>query len=638
MTGTYNEIRCPKCEASIFVYAEQAGDTISCPRCQNKILVPGSKHSGSSSSAADELINIDDDIPGTEPQGDLDTANSVDQPIKVESDPVELSSELQLAPETDESRSTIPDQHDSSQSDPEAKSDDDLGDLIDIPETESIDDQANPFEVDENADLVVDGVTPTDGQFPVTCNLCGSLLYARVSQVGTQIKCHDCHSMVVVHEPRVAPKPAEEFATPLDEEGGYTLKEPVDLKPIDTTFDITLGEINYDDDDFFDKRRQLAGPEHPEVSDEDNSTVAKAVSDSNEIFAIDEATLDEMVVENRKPTSDSTSVVDEYNLAPEPNDPSGPAFQTPVFTTGTNISNPVSLDKESEADHSNPKAKKADTRDIPAQVTPEPSDEKKAATDGLDYSAVFGNFPFWVRFAIKPLTDIQCLLRIAIATLVIGSCYMAILGGASFFNEETNQLEKFGGFALLSFGGLPLLVLLFFLGVMANSIIRMSMEEQTSLSEWPEFSITDWFSQFIYIGTSFWLAAFPGLILGSLLTLVTKNPVWLYSLIMISSLMLSPFILSSVAFNESPAALISAGVFQSVRPMRNRWIRFLIAAFCVGLSLALSVFILSLLVGGLSLLGFLIAAIQVSLLFIYWWILGDHVGNVVRWMIDQKES
>lgn len=70
--------------------------------------------------------------------------------------------------------------------------------------------------------------------------------------------------------------------------------------------------------------------------------------------------------------------------------------------------------------------------------------------------------------------------------------------------------------------------------------------------------------------------------------------------------------------------------------MKNRWVRFMGFAFAIGIMLALSVAILSLLVAGPITVAFLVAACQVALLFCYWWTLGDHVGHVVRWLAKQS--
>ena len=66
--------------------------------------------------------------------------------------------------------------------------------------------------------------------------------------------------------------------------------------------------------------------------------------------------------------------------------------------------------------------------------------------------------------------------------------------------------------------------------------------------------------------------------------------------------------------------------------MKNRWLRFLGFALAVGLLLSLSIVMLSFLVLGMRPLAFFIAAVQVSALFTYWWVLGKHLGHVVRWL------
>lgn len=634
MSGTHNEIRCPKCDSSIFVSADQAGDRIKCPRCQNPILVPGKKPKSDRDISVDDLIDIDDDILHPNPDGAEIVARSVDEAVQVEAKPVDLPSELQLAPESVEPPEDPP----AMSSEPEpvtqkTEDDDDLGDLIDIPVTEPIKEDADPFEVDENADLKVEGVTPHDGQFGVDCHLCGSLLYARLSQVGTQIKCHDCHSMVDVPEPRREVEPVTEEPPVTDESsGGYKLSDPVDLEPMDTTFDISLGEIDYDDDEFFEKKRELeAGIE---FKDEDESVLIQDAMEQPQESAQPAAPVDAPVAKAVPPESESED--DEYNLLPVPDDVPEVKSDLGRFRQSTNISTRVSDEPEPSRPAPEPPAKSTGSdRDVPMKVDAEPPEEKDkekfVIEDGLDYAGSFSNMGRWFSDALQPLKNMNGLMRLALATVAIGGCYLVMSWGTGYFGDEYNQAQKFGGFALVLLGGLPLAAILFFLGVIGNSVVRIAIERRGSLSEWPDFSFADWASQFLYLGTSFWLAAFPGVILGSLMMFATRDMNWLFIFIIMSSLMFAPLILSSVVFNESPWAFVTSDVYKSIKPMKNRWVRFLTVSCFMGLIIGAGIYLIP-----FGPLCFLVAGIQVALLFVYWWILGDLVGNVVRWMTDKE--
>jgi len=711
VAGTENEIRCPKCRASIFVGDDQSGQRINCQRCQNTVLVPGAKRPAAADLSVDELIDFDSDddllndpvvqdqpSPGMkEQQGQLQ--NSVpapaDEPLELTDDLLDQATDdLRLAPEKRlpasellTSNEAVSDSGSIADESPGSDSDsEDLGDLIDIPVAEPIDAARDPFQVDKDADLVVEGVTLQEGQFGVDCHLCGSLLYARVSQVGTKIKCHDCYSLVEVPAPKETPKPIQEFEkADGDDAEGYRLSDPCELEPIDTTIDISLGKIDYDDDEFFAAKRRLEAQQNPiqtmaPAADQSidspitiepiNETEGESDVDSDRgpIVAIQDA-MDSITVED--PFHDAAAKVgqdeavagqaatgaagvsddaDDYNLLPVPQDVSSKTSQQSNhggFRQTTNLSDPVTV--EPAADPLLPETiyrtkKGTPETEKPGKVNsgvagPDSSDaaknkssrKKKSKKEELDYASPFGNLGKWFRESAKPIASVPGLIQIALVTLFVGACYLLMAWGANIVGGDTNKLEKFGGFFLVIGGGLPLTAILFFLGAVANGTIRAAIGQQESLEGFPEFSLSDWLSQFLFIGTSFWLAAFPGLIFGGLLMLVTTNAMWLFGLIACSSLVFVPLILSSVVYNESPWAFVCDTVFKSMGPLRNRWIRFFVFALVISLVFVLA----SLLIPFGGLLCFLAAAIQVTVLLLYWWILGDLVGHVVRWMANQ---
>lgn len=639
MTGTYNEIRCPKCEVSIFVYADQAGDQIRCPRCQNEILVPGTKPTSPSEHSVEDLIELEsdenpllEDVSSSPPSNEApitsDKTNvSEDWPdeLRLAADPEDEKNEDHSEAALDFNQGLV----DQTAED----SDDDLGELISNPETKPVVETKNAFEVDENSPLEVAGVTPADGQFGVTCHLCGSLLYGRVSQVGTKIKCHDCHSMVEVPQPKAKPAPVseEQVETQKDEEAGYRLSEPVDLQPLDTTFDITLGEIDYEDDEFFEQRRQA-----DEQADAlPNANLADQDSEKN-IPGIDQAISVELPTELPVPKKErfkgqpvkhdsDDDDDDEYNLLPvaEKSSPGAVAWGPQT----SNISEPLSIDEKEE-----PQKKKEPPKIPQPKKQSAPKSNQQSQSDSEDIPGPLVDLADWLKEAIFPLKDKNGLLKIGLATILIGCCYLLILGGCASFTEESKTIEKFVGFAFVAMGGVPLCLTLFVMGVYSNSVIRVGMEGKGTLAEWPDFSIADWTSQFVFVGTSFWISAVPGVILGTLFSLITQSSFWLYSGIIFSTLTLTPFVLASVVFNGSPAAVMTPAVFQSFQVMKNRWLRFLGFALAVGLLLSLSIVVLSFLVLGMRPLAFFIAAVQVSALFTYWWVLGKHLGHVVRWL------
>ena len=54
-----------------------------------------------------------------------------------------------------------------------------------------------PLPVDDDGPLRIEGLTdptPVGDDFRVTCPVCDSVLFATVAQIGSQVRCSDCHS------------------------------------------------------------------------------------------------------------------------------------------------------------------------------------------------------------------------------------------------------------------------------------------------------------------------------------------------------------------------------------------------------------------------------------------------------------
>ncbi len=260
------------------------------------------------------------------------------------------------------------------------------------------------------------------------------------------------------------------------------------------------------------------------------------------------------------------------------------------------------------------------------------STKRSSSSEVEDFPALFSDMGDWLKHIARPVTELDSALRILLLTLFLGGAYMINILGLQFFTNESTQIEKLWGFAVCAFGGIPALAILFFIGIQANGVIRVAIEERGSLSEWPDFSLADWVSQFIFLATSFWLAAFPGLILGGVAALVFNLSFLFYASIIISSLMFAPLVLPSVVYHESPWAMISSDILVSVKELKFRWIRYWIFTFLISLLLISTLVFFAI---RIAMLGFVAAGIQVTLLFIYYWLLGQLVGSVVRFMTER---
>ncbi len=641
MNSSPLELRCPKCKTVLRLAADQAGQSTTCQRCGNEVLVPG-RTARSREITVDDLIDLDDDImhpaapvireatPAIDPSGQesQDSATrdgtEIDAAGILESVTGHAGAERQPVPGA-ASGDNAPDTVDGS-------SDDDLGDLLMIPApaAPAVRNNPDPFVIDENAPLKVEGITPSDTEFPVICHLCGSLMYGRLSQVGTQIRCHDCHSLVDVAAPKKLPDAAPVADTHLDDEDeGYRLEPQVELPHLETTIDQSLGKIDYDDEDFFQRKRELEDRSQPDSVDEFPQLTGDGEHSDGLLPPIQTGT----------PVSDS----EEYGLAPPEEDllkpptettavektapPNTPRDETPVAIPVATVDpqqKPVTARSPDDIDWTVP-----DTWEAPVRVAPEPEKlptSPAGSAAGGDIASPLSGLVGWLGNSLVVVRQPTNAVKIALATIILGFANLLIFGGISSLAAENEQIVKFGGYALLVLGMIPLVATWFFIGITANTIIRDAVEQRESPGEWPEFSLGDLFAQFIFVATSFWLAAIPGLILGQVLWVVTDF-VWLMpGCIVASSLLLVPVFLSSVIFNESPLALMSSESLQSIRSLSQRWIRYWIASLLI--SVVFTAGIAGPLLG--PVMAFVCPLLQVTLMVICFWMIGDLTGHIVR--------
>ncbi len=612
MSDSFISVRCPRCNSLASVRAEQAGKTVACRHCENEMLVPGQPKNVLDSSM-DGLISLEDDV--LAPIELTDWSNyRRSNPRKEETDKPDVDSKKSETRETIDSES-------------EVAPVDDLDELLITVTRPSVEtglaSGKDPFEVDKFAPLKIDGITPSDSEFSVTCYVCGTLMHARLSQVGTEIKCHDCYSMVKIAAPRKGPevkgKPSPE--TPQHEyreEEGYRLEAETRLQPMDTTIDLSLGKIDYDDDDFFSRRRELEAAD-PEIYDDEYELAPPSddAAPTRPLQTVFEP-IGDLLAEYPAPASKGAIITDSLET-------DRPITVVPIDESGDADKSEVGLDrrKEAKGDDSKPKAEKS-------------LKKKSSSASTEDITSPFAGLGGWIASSLSIVMQPLNLARIGMGTVALGFGYLMFFSGLGNFDPEaeTETINKFGGYLLMGFGSVPIVLTFFLMAVHSSSIIRDAIEQRSSKGEWPDFSIADFAGQFVYVGTSFWLAAVPGLIVGQILWIVTDFVYCLPACVMVSSVLLAPFFMSSVVFNGSPLALVSGEAFVSISKFRNRWIRYWIATFLIAIAFAGALAGASLGTG----FAFLFSVIQLSLAIVLFWMVGDMTGYVIRLMEQKGES
>ncbi len=488
------------------------------------------------------------------------------------------------------------------------------------------DDHKDPFEIDANAPLRVEGITPTESEFPLSCHLCGSLLYARMSEIGSKIRCHDCHSMVDVVAPKKAPRPQTPAPpTPRDkgddgDDDGYRLTPAAELPRLDTTVDLSLGIPDVEDDEVLARKRARKQAGLPAESGELTASPME--------MGADEFGEDSDVEFGLAPPDEDLlkPIVSPPDSEPLPNEPRRKKTATPSNTRGTakKVKPAGATARDRKAGKDRPVAVARETDSVEQRpITPD---------DYADLSNPFSGLGTWLAQALRVVVTWSGAIRVAIGTIGLGVGYLLAGTGMAQFTEDATSIAKYGGFALLVVSAIPVLLTLVFVGILGNSIIRDAVDQRAPGGEWPEFSLGEMLSQLVYVGTSFWLAAIPGLVMGQVMWAATDFALWMLFCTVASSVLFAPVFLASVVFNDSPLALMSSEALDSLWKLRNRWIRYWLAALVISLLLTAGVAT----IGLSAVVGFIVGALQIALMFILYWMIGDLVGYSVRFMENQS--
>lgn len=230
-----HSLQCPRCTGVVQVAENASGTRVRCPHCEQTFLVPGFT---SSTNDDDDWLKIDDQVPPPKPKAAI--SGSI-------TDPGGNTNKPGLG------NDTVAPSNDVFSDDPFSEGSDDLfGSGQATGATSDLDDGLPPFEmlapasrpkaftspIDLSALDGIDQVPPpklanshgglgvvpdpdplmdTDAppkskppeymtEYRVRCLTCGSMMYAKATQQGKTIKCHDCHSQVTVPPPPRVPK------------------------------------------------------------------------------------------------------------------------------------------------------------------------------------------------------------------------------------------------------------------------------------------------------------------------------------------------------------------------------------------------------------------------------------------------
>lgn len=243
-------LQCPRCNGSVTIADDAAGQRVKCPHCQQHFLAPGIAATINDDDdwlSLDEPIDLSDEIPDLSPPPASTFPSSTPTPqgskpqgskpgTGPDLDDDHLDEDLPLAPSTGKLFGL----------DEEALLAEFTGDMDDFaadmetppppaPPAPGNLPASKPFPAakarpDPHATAPASPAPPSNrpgspakpeaepveyaSEYRVTCNVCGSFLYCRASQAGKTVKCPDCHSPMTVPPP---PKVKKKFQVNLDE-------------------------------------------------------------------------------------------------------------------------------------------------------------------------------------------------------------------------------------------------------------------------------------------------------------------------------------------------------------------------------------------------------------------------------------
>lgn len=187
--GSSVRFECPSCGGRVKVPPGQAGQTCQCPRCNARIVAPAEP--GEQRESAQQPL--DDDFFAEDPVKEI-TAPAVRSPTQPASQP------KTKPPPSEETAPAVPEPAE---------------------RKPQVEDKPDQLARQTNERM----------EFGIECGLCGTRLYATLTQVGKTLRCPDCHSKVLVKAPKKRPEPAQYRER--EEEGDFKLSEPIERPHLD---------------------------------------------------------------------------------------------------------------------------------------------------------------------------------------------------------------------------------------------------------------------------------------------------------------------------------------------------------------------------------------------------------------------
>ncbi len=369
-------------------------------------------------------------------------------------------------------------------------------------------------------------------ELPVVCKLCGTRMYARPEQVGTKVRCPDCHSE---NEVLATQTPVAKTVSPpsLDAEGDFTLSEPGD-RPAYRPMVEPRGD--YEALAHLDRtappRRPDEQPQPRAISTDMTMTLSQA--------AMDDDDGEEIIV-------------------------SAPVERIDVKET-------VKLPPPDDPDEDN-------------QYRGRFRDEEWGFIGNPHGKDAWKKSPFYfgiLGFLFYP----QTLMRLVLYSFFL-TIDLTLFLAAIFFARDVTPLL----YAALALTVSSSILSVFILGGALPCLVAITQDTANgsdAVESWPDWNIAEWLFQALTIPAAAFLAALPGSIITSGLFALGRNGILLspYPLLL-SELIFFPIIFGSM-LAENSLMPVSGAILRSMQQRGDGWMLFYGMSVLLGMMLAAS--------------------------------------------------
>ncbi len=627
------EFECPRCLSQVIAASENAGNRVDCPNCEYSLVVP------TQSIDPSLFDDIFDSFEETKPSAPEKSAAA------------ELDAELNLAPTKDNPQSAqtpppdplsleeldyedvLPDEH---------KTDDPIEGLESLMEEAIPLESADPFKVDPDAKIKIDGIGDIfthDDVYGIKCQVCDTRIHVKPTQAGTEVKCPICYVKVPVAPPK---KPKEDKnkwrQTKREEKSQIRTDDEEFLKKDKPSEDLVAEEVD-ESLGFAPETEDLLAPR---VAPDAEQATENADQNDNEL-SLEPLALDDDDLLNGAPIEveaieipevDAGSNLEEVDVFEYARDPLAPKEPPKPQPSRRPTEGKTRRELYQEAQARKIAEEKSKARGDVVVAIPKPGQAKQkskstaAASDESTPESTSGRFPEFgfvsLTSAVRKMMASPGLLTRAIVAgvlVAIGNTIIHSINNA-YTEAHKETAATFGEWTTMVFkwqflGGIPFLIGTILLWYVAGFVFRDAAYGKRQVKSFGTDGKSDFLSTFCLFSFGYFFAGLP---------------VAFFSVLVVPfRLLFSTPLLLSAWYNKSAFSIVAIDAFKNAGQDRKQWKAFYayviaLTALSViaGILMLIPIFILSAIC---SLLG---SAMFVLITIAYAAVAGWHCGQVVE--------